>query len=91
MAIYREILLVFSPNLSLLVPQSSIIFCFFYFLATIKNMDEEVSPSPLPLWKTELQRLFASLKQDLSQQIESKFRVLDGPESDEDVSSTAGA
>ena len=35
----------------------------------------------------EIQGLFASLKQDLRQEIEAKFRVLDGPESNEDESS----
>ena len=45
-------------------------------------MDEEGSPPP-PSWKTEIQGLFASLKQDLRQEIETKFRVLDGPESNE--------
>ncbi|XP_044184783.1 uncharacterized protein LOC114966393 [Acropora millepora] len=49
-------------------------------------MDEEGSPPP-PSWKTEIQGLFASLKQDLRQEIEAKFRVLDGPESNEDKSS----
>ena len=50
-------------------------------------MDEEGSPPPPPSWKTEIQGLFASLKQDLSQEIEAKFRALDGPESNEDESS----
>ena len=56
------------------------IFFFFdvYLSATAQNMDEEGSPPP-PSWKTEIQGLFASLKQDL--------RVLDGPESNEDESS----
>ena len=49
-------------------------------------MDEEGSPPP-PSWKTEIQGLFACLKQDLRQEIEAKFRVLDGPESNEDESS----
>ena len=49
-------------------------------------MDKEGSPPP-PSWKTEIQGLFASLKQDLRQDIEAKFRVLDGPESNEDESS----
>ena len=50
-------------------------------------MDREVSSPPPPSWKTEIQGLFASLKQELSQQIEATFRALDGPESDEDESS----
>ena len=85
--------LFFFPNLSLLFPQSSIyIYIYFFFLvvylsATTQNMDEEGSPPPPPSWKTEIQGLFASLKQDLSQEIEAKFRVLDGPESNEDESS----
>ena len=58
-----------------------------YLSATTQNMDEEGSPPPPPSWKTEIQGLFASLKQDLSQEIEAKFRVLDGPESNEDESS----
>ena len=51
-------------------------------------MDEEGSPPP-PSWKTEIQGLFASLRQDLRQEIEAKFRVLDGPESNGDEESTA--
>ena len=84
--------LFFFPNLSLLVAQSSIyIYIYFFFLVvcpstTAQNMDEEGSPPP-PSWKTEIQGLFASLKQDLRQEIEAKFRVLDGPESNEDESS----
>ncbi|XP_068739556.1 uncharacterized protein [Montipora capricornis] len=50
-------------------------------------MDKEGSPPPPPSWKTEIQGLFASPKQDLTQEIEAKFRVLDGPESNEDESS----
>ena len=57
-----------------------------YLSATAQNMDEEGSPPP-PSWKTEIQGLFASLKQDLREEIEAKFRVLDGPESNEDESS----
>ena len=72
------------------------IFFFFFFLylfflvvylsATAQNMEEEGFPPP-PSWKTEIQGLFASLKQDLRQEIEAKFRVLDGPETNEDESS----
>ena len=85
--------LFFFPNLSLLVAQSSIyIYIYFFFFlvvylsASAQNMDEEGSPSP-PSWKTEIQGLFASLKQDLKQEIEAKFRMLDSPESNEDESS----
>lgn len=75
--------------MSLLAAQSSIyiyIFLVVYPSTTAQNMDEEGSPPP-PSWKTEIQGLFASLKQDLRQEIEAKFRVLDGPESNEDESS----
>ena len=50
-------------------------------------MDEEVSSPPPSSWKTEVLGLFASLKQEISQEIEANFRALDDPESDEDESS----
>ena len=92
LAVYREA--IFLPEFeSLSCSELNIyiyIYIFFflvvYLSATAQNMDEEGSPPP-PSWKTEIQGLFASLKQDLRQEIEAKFRVLDGPESNEDESS----
>ena len=86
LAVYREA--IFLPEFeSLSCSELNIyIFLVVYLSATAQNMDEEGTPPP-PSWKTEIQGLFASLKQDLRQEIEAKFRVLDGPESNEDESS----
>ena len=94
LAVYREA--VFLPEFESLSFSELNIYVYIYIFfggggvvypsATAQNMDEEGSPPP-PSWKTEIQGLFASLKQDLIQEIEAKFRVLDGPESNEDESS----